>query len=187
MNEKVKQKGISNFAALILVAVGYPAGALLWSALYVAIQKDGLILNPTEKDEQLKSQQLSKNNALSIVKKWWLKRESIMAPPYDPRVARSVISKGPLWNELNRKGGAVDWLKKNNQYYEYLKTDVVEVVSFDSMLVRPILTIKVRSVLKRRGNGVNVKEDNTSDFEYIFGKEDGSWKLWDYRKAKIQK
>ena len=67
MNEKVKQKGISNFAALILVAVGYPAGALLWSSLYVAIQKDDLIVNPTEKDEQLKAQQLSKNNALSIV------------------------------------------------------------------------------------------------------------------------
>lgn len=184
MKEQIQPKGLSNIVALTLVLIGYPIGALMISLGYIVIEKKGAPFSIAEPANIKQNTQLSQADAINIVKDWWSKREKIMAPPYDSSLASDVIADGPLWNELNRDGGSVQWLKANKQYYEYRSTDIKKVVSYAANQDRPSLVIKVRSVLYLKGPNLNKKEDSTSDFKYIFGEENGKWKLWDYNQLK---
>ena len=180
MKEQIQPKGLSNIVALTLVVIGYPIGALMLSLGYVVIEKKGASFRIVDSANFKQNTQLSQAEAINIVKEWWSKREKIMAPPYDPSIASDIIAEGPLWNELNRDGGSVQWLQANKQYYEYRSTDIKQVISYVAKQDRPSLVVKVRSVLHLKGTNLNKKEDSTSDFKYIFSEENGKWKLWDY-------
>ncbi|MFM5889552.1 MAG: IMS domain-containing protein, partial [Dolichospermum sp.] len=56
---------------------------------------------------------LSQDEALSLVTRWYSAKSRIFAPPFD-RELLSELSTGRLYKRVN---GSIDWLEKYNRYY----------------------------------------------------------------------
>lgn len=179
---KITQSGFSNRTALIIIATCYPLGIISLSLVYVASNQlsSGVVsldLAPSN------SQNLTEQEAISIIQSWWNVRPKIFASPYDPSAAADVVADGPLWRDLNKSDGPVAWLRNNNQYYVYGSTSVDRVVSFDSSnSSSPSVVVTVSTNDTLVGPNINRPSSSTGNYRYTFAKENNKWKIWNYEK-----
>lgn len=102
--------------------------------------------------------------------------------PYDTNVADRIVAEGPLWSDLTKTNGSIDWLKSNNSYYSYNTSRVNNVIRFTPSQTMPSLLVSVTedSVLHSpNGSDPSV---STKNYLYTLKEENGVWKVWDYRK-----
>ncbi|MEY2644415.1 MAG: hypothetical protein RLZZ611_1064 [Cyanobacteriota bacterium] len=125
---------------------------------------------------------LDEGQARAVVEQWLSVKSQIFAPPYDTNVADRIVAEGPLWTDLTKTNGSIDWLKSNNSYYSYNSTRVNNVIRFTPSATMPTLLVSVTedSVLHSpKGSDPSV---STSNYLYTLKQENGVWKVWDYRK-----
>ena len=176
-------RGFSNKTALIILTIGYPLGIILSTITYISGEKDTFWTSaPSEKAQANKS--INWKIAKGLLNSWWNSRTSVFGPPYDPSKVKTYIADGPYWKDINSPKGPVAWLKKNNQYYIYEKTEIVKVESFDTKLKRPKMIAIIDSSTVLKGTGVNNKKASKITIEYTFAYEDGRWKIWDMQPVK---
>ncbi|MFM6083224.1 MAG: ARC6/PARC6 family protein, partial [Dolichospermum sp.] len=80
---------------------------------------------------------LSQDEALSLVTRWYSAKSRIFAPPFD-RELLSELSTGRLYKRVN---GSIDWLEKYNRYYTYNRSEITKVVDFSNYGSRPYIKI----------------------------------------------
>ena len=176
-------RGFSNKTALILLTICYPLGIILSSVVYISYEKDTFWTSITSK-RGLKDKSINWKIASSLLDSWWNSRSTVFGPPYDPSKVKKYIANGPYWKDINSSNGPVAWLKKNNQYYIYKKTEIVNVESFDTKLEKPKMVAIIDSSTVLMGKGTNDKEENKITMEYTFAYENDRWKIWEMRQVR---
>ena len=176
-------RGFSNKTALIILTIGYPIGIILSTITYISGEKDTFWNSaPSEKTQENRS--INWEIAKGLLNSWWNSRTSVFGPPYDPSRVETYIANGPYWKDINSPKGPVAWLKNNNQYYVYEKTEIVKVESFDTKLEKPKMIAIIDSSTVLKGKGVNNKKASKITLEYTFAYEDERWKIWDMQPVK---
>ena len=176
--------GFTNQTALLLIATCYPLGIAGLALIYTFTSQSGTSWSPPQLGSPVSQTQMSEQEARSVIEAWWSVRSRVFASPYDVSAASDSVSSGPLWTDLTKADGPVNWLRNNNQYYTYQSTTIQRVISFDSTSPEhPSIVISVSSQDTLNGPGVYRPSSSTSNFRYIFAKEDGKWKIWNYEKV----
>jgi hypothetical protein len=183
-SENPVTRGFSNQTALFLIAVGYPLGLAGLAAIYSDKIHTNSSFSPSNQVRVVQQEQFTEQTAKSVIKEWWGVRSRIFASPYDASAASESVAAGPLWNDLNKVDGPVAWLKNNNQYYTYQSTQIERVVAFNPQQVNsPSIVVTVKSQDTLDGPGIHRPSSNRGNFKYIFAKEGGRWKIWNYEKV----
>jgi len=190
-----KDGGFSNQVALVIMLTLYPLGicfsaivtTLLWPVVednFVASGVKESLYSDHKEGRSERESNLDEQESIEIVRKWWSKRSSIFAPPYNTYVAQDVIAQGgPLWRDLTKTNGPVDWLRKNNTWHSYQQTNIEKIKSFDnrSNPNRPVLVLLIRTKTTKHTPKGSKVASSTKDFTYSFAREYGVWKIWDYK------
>ena len=190
-----KDGGFSNQVALVIMLTLYPLGicfsaivtTLLWPVVEDNFVSSGVkesLYSDHKEGRSERESNLDEQESIEIVRKWWSKRSSIFAPPYNTYVAQDVIAQGgPLWRDLTKTNGPVDWLRKNNTWHSYQQTNIEKIKSFDnrSNPNRPVLVLLIRTKTTKHTPKGSKVASSTKDFTYSFAREYGVWKIWDYK------
>ena len=133
-------------------------------------------------EERITGYYISEAQAKSIVLKWLNSKSQIFAPPFNLNLASEIISKGPLWTDLTRPNGSIDWLKKYNRYYTYPTIRLNKVISFKASTTMPSIVVSIREIsILHTPNGKKTSNDNYT-WIYTLKKENSFWKIWDYKR-----
>ena len=75
---------------------------------------------------------IAQDQALRLVEQWLRMKPRIFAPPFDTSGMDSiVIASGPMFNDITKKGGSIDWLRSNSSHYNFTELKVLSLKSFD--------------------------------------------------------
>ena len=124
--------------------------------------------------------------AFEIVKKWYAAKPRIFAPPFDESLVDQYTTGKLHYNTTrNNGGGSMGWLRSNDCYYEYDFSKIEGVVSFDNSGTRPSLKVKVHEKLQLHGPNKAGCDNPPSSYRknvtYWFEKDNGVWKIYDYK------
>jgi hypothetical protein len=131
------------------------------------------------------SNQLSRTEALEIVKKWYAAKPRIFGPPYDISLVRQLAT-GRLYTSTTKPDGSVAWLKNNNAYYTYKSSEITNILEFSNSGRQPYIKVSVAEELYLYGrNGISRTNSGfyRGNFIYTFQKENGVWKIYDSKKV----
>ena len=120
--------------------------------------------------------------ARTVLGEWLRVKSNIFAPPFDQTLLDAVVSAGPLWQDITKPGGSIAWLKENNRYYSYNKIEVVSVANFTPDLEHPSIIATIAEDRVLHGPNGNEPGKSTDRYLYTFAKENGRWKIYDYKK-----
>lgn len=197
---KDSSRGFSNQQALLVLLICFPIGLIGLGLVVVLLQRPGSQVvqpqqpppreQPSEPNPPIQplsppSPQpsgLSELQARGIVEEWLSVKPQIFAPPFNTELADQVVAAGPLWTDLTKTDGSIEWLRSNNSYYSYTAIKVNQVIRFLPSPSMPSIVVSVSedSILHSpRGNKAS---SSTSNWLYTLKEEDGRWKIWDYRK-----
>lgn len=123
---------------------------------------------------------MTQDEAVAVVKQWLAAKHKIFAPPYDQQLA-ATLTTGPLYADLTRAGGSIDWLMKNNSFYRYGAQTIDAVLQFTIDGTTPTLEVRVTEdstlYLRNRPARTTQKPDR---FRYRFEFVGDRWKILDY-------
>ncbi|MCP9819863.1 ARC6/PARC6 family protein [Synechococcus sp. Cruz-9H2] len=125
---------------------------------------------------------LNQLEARAIVEQWLTVKSQIFAPPFNADLADQVVAAGPLWTDITKTDGSIQWLKNNNSYYSYTTIKVNEVISFLPSPSMPSIVVSVTEASILHSPNGNKASSNTNNWLYTLREEGGRWKIWDYRK-----
>ena len=132
------------------------------------------------------SSDLTRSQAISLVESWLNGKSEIFAHPFDQSlVRRYTYTDGPLYHDITKPGGSIDWLRSNNSYYDYDDTTITEIISFSGSGSRPELVVTIyEETTLNTPTGVDYSSSAVGSrrYSYSFVKENGSWKIFDYRR-----
>ena len=194
--------GFTNQQALLVLIICFPLGLIAIGFLVILLQRPATklpesansspnngTLIPSLPAGKLPSKDLSTNQgglsemkARSIVEKWLSLKSQIFAPPYDTKIADTVVAEGPLWTDLIKPDGSIEWLKSNNSYYSYTSIRVNSVISYTPSDTMPSIVVSVTENSILHSSAGSEPSLSTNNWNYTLRKENGDWKIWDYRK-----
>ena len=206
LNIQHRQAGFTNQQALLLLLICFPVGLIFLGLLVMLLQRpipqpvspsESAPQRPAEPEPlderpseiqprkpipQVPSSGLGQPEARAVVEQWLTVKSQIFAPPFDTDLADQVVANGPLWRDLTKTDGSIQWLKNNNSYYTYDRIRVDQVIRFNPSPTMPSIAVRVteKSILNSP-KGRN-PSSSTNDWLYTLKKEGGAWKIWDYRK-----
>lgn len=125
---------------------------------------------------------LTQEQARSIIEQWLTVKSQIFAPPFNTELADQVVAAGPLWTDLTKPDGSIQWLKNNNSYYTYSVIKVNRVVRYLPSPSMPSIVVSVTETSVLHSPKGREESSGTNDYLYTLKKETGRWKIWDYRK-----
>ena len=109
-------------------------------------------------------------------------KSQIFAPPFNTDLADQVVAAGPLWTDLTKPDGSIQWLKNNNSRYSYSIIRVNRVIRFIPSIAMPSIVVSVTEDSTLHSPKGSEKSSSTNDWLYTLKEETGRWKIWDYRK-----
>lgn len=125
----------------------------------------------------------SQSLAVQLVRDWLNARSQVFAPPFNREIASQYTS-GPLYYDITKPNGSIDWLQSNNFYFIYRGSNVDKVWSFKTSESQGFLEVTVsedRSLFGPKGEESPQSGKTVKKLFYIFKKENGSWKIYDYK------
>lgn len=128
--------------------------------------------------------ELTQEQALAIVQRWYSAKPRIFAPPFDTTLVDELAT-GKFYEDRMKPGGSIDWLRSNNSYYAYNYSRINDVVSYSNKGQKPTIVVSVEEELYLHGaNRIDSKNSGLSkgNFVYFFEKDNGVWKISDYYK-----
>lgn len=129
----------------------------------------------------------TQNEAVELVSSWLSQKGRVFSHPFDLSPAQQYIStSGPLYHDISKPDGSVDWLRKNNAYYQYRESRITQVSSYYTSGSMPELAVSIyedKTLNTPKGVDSTVSGSSTQTFVYSFVKENGTWKIFDYREG----
>lgn len=205
---RLKERGFSNQQALLLLLLVFPIGLVGLGFAILLIQRQGSITPqassppaqpavpntadrpttiqplPSQKEVATAQAGLSQPQARAIVEEWLTVKSQIFAPPFNTELADQVVAAGPLWRDLTKPGGSIQWLKNNNSYYSYPTIRVNRVSSYSPSSTMPTIVVSVTEATTLHSPKGNETSTSTKDWIYTLKEEGGRWKIWDYKPKK---
>lgn len=126
---------------------------------------------------------LSQDQAVALVNQWLKVKSQVFAPPFNTGLASKYIT-GPLYRDITKANGTIDWLRNNKAYYVYKESEIKQVWSFASSATRPALKVKIsenRILFSPQGIDYSQSGTSTGNYTYYFVTEQGVWKIYDYQ------
>jgi hypothetical protein len=128
---------------------------------------------------------LSQNEALDIVQRWYGAKPRMFAPPFDTSLVDELTT-GTIHYKTVGTDGSIPWLRRNDAYYKYAKSEIRRVLDFSNSGSQPYIKVKIFEELYLYGrNGID--RDNSGQYQgnfiYWFEKDNGIWKISDYKKV----
>lgn len=196
------RSGFTNQQALLVLIICFPLGLIAIGFLVILLQRPATQLPESansspnsgtlipslpagklpSKDLSTNQGELSEMQARSIVEKWLSLKSQIFAPPYDTKIADTVVAEGPLWTDLTKPDGSIEWLKSNNSYYSYTSIRVNSVINYIPSDTMPSIVVSVTENSVLHSSAGSEPSLSTNNWNYTLRKENGDWKIWDYRK-----
>jgi hypothetical protein len=137
-----------------------------------------------ENDNLQPENDISQEQALELVRKWYAAKTRIFAPPFD-RDLLNELATGKLYQRVGGEGGSIDWLQKYNRYYTYNKSAITNIMGFSSSGSRPYIKVRVVEELYLQGEK-GIDKTNSGEYKidyiYFFTKENGTWKIYNNEK-----
>ena len=137
-----------------------------------------------ENDNLQPENDISQEQALELVQKWYAAKPRIFAPPFD-RDLLNELATGKLYQRVGGEDGAIDWLQKYNRYYTYNKSAITNIMGFSSSGSRPYIKVRVVEELYLQGEK-GIDKTNSGEYQinyiYFFAKENGTWKIYNNEK-----
>ncbi len=125
-------------------------------------------------------------SARQLVESWLSHKKTIFSSPYDlSRLNQFIVDPGPLYSDITRSGGSVDWLKTNKASYFYKELNILNVSDFRQFPDRAHLTVKVLEDLELRtpqGTDKSKSGRKSQSWIYELKLHNGKWLVYDYRK-----
>ena len=202
-----KERGFSNQQALLLLLLVFPIGLVGLGLVVLLIQRQGAVTPqasspppaqttvpspqdrpttiqplPSRKEASTAQAGLSQQQARAIVEEWLSVKSQIFAPPFNTELADQVVALGPLWTDLTKPDGSIQWLRNNNSYYSYSTIRVNRVIRYLPSPSMPSIVVSVTEVSTLHSPKGDETSTNTKDWIYTLKEEGGRWKIWDYRK-----
>lgn len=125
---------------------------------------------------------LDESQARSVLEAWLRVKASVFAPPFDQALLDTVVSAGPLWQDITKQGGSISWLKENHRYYTYARIQVVSVSDFMPSDEHPSLVATIEEDQVLHGPDGSQPKHSNDRYLYTFARENGRWKIYDYKK-----
>ena len=204
---KDSTRGFTNQQALLVLLICFPIGLIALGVLVILIQRPAPRIaqpqqtpnleqpsnrsttiqplpSPPQPAPQPAPQQsgLSELDARAIVEQWLTVKSQIFAPPFDTDLADKIVASGPLWADITKTGGSIDWLRNNDSYYSYSTIKVNQVVRFLPSATMPSIVVSVTEDSILHSPKGNKATSSNSNWIYTIKEEGGAWKIWDYRK-----
>ena len=127
---------------------------------------------------------ISQEQALELVQKWYAAKPRIFAPPFD-RDLLNELATGKLYQKVGGEEGAIDWLQKYNRYYTYNKSAITNIMGFSNSGSRPYIKVRVVEELYLQGEK-GIDKTNSGEYQidyiYFFAKDNGTWKIYNNEK-----
>ena len=137
-----------------------------------------------ENDNLQPENDISQEQALELVQKWYAAKPRIFAPPFD-RDLLNELATGKLYQRVGGEDGSIDWLQKYNRYYTYNKSEITNVMGFSSSGSRPYIKVRIIEELYLQGEK-GLDKTNSGEYQidyiYFFAKENGTWKIYSNEK-----
>lgn len=135
--------------------------------------------NPTSSSDAVAFE----NEAKELVQSYLSAKKDIFGKSYNKNAAK-VYTTGLLLQDIIKPGGSVDWLSSNGYHYTYSKSKVDRVWS-SANDANPRILVRVtedRTLYRQDGNiDSSQTGESTANFIYYLTKEDGKWKIRDFR------
>lgn len=132
------------------------------------------------------SVQLDATNARKLVEAWLSYKKTIFSSPYDlSRLDQFVVNPGPLYSDITRSGGSVDWLRSNRASYFYNELIIEGVSDFRQFPDRAHLNVKILEDIElRTPQGVDQSKSGRKSQTWVYELKlhNGKWLVYDYRK-----
>ena len=125
---------------------------------------------------------LTKEEALSIVSGWYEAKPKMFAYPYDKNLVDKYAT-GKLYYETVEKdgGGSIGWLKRNDCYYTYDFSNIDNVWLFSTSGMRPLLKVQISEKLQLQGSSSSGCNNRPRSYQknvsYWFEKDNANWKI----------
>ncbi len=129
---------------------------------------------------------LTQEQALAIVQKWFEAKPRIFAPPFDTSLIDELAT-GKFHYDETKPGGSIDTLRSSNSYYTYNYSRINDVIEFTNSGKRPAIIVSIEEELYLHGpNGIDSEYSGKYKNKriYYFGKDNGQWKISDSQKVK---
>ena len=198
---KESSGGFSNQQALLVLLICFPLGLIGLGLLVILLQRPAAQMAQPQQNQSSQSlphqtpakplpvpspaplsSGLNELQARAIVEEWLSVKPQIFASPFNTDLADKVVAAGPLWTDLTKTDGSIDWLKKNNSYYSYASIKVNEVTRFSPSPSMPSIVVSVSENSILHSPLGNKPSLTTNNWLYTLKEEGGRWKIWDYRK-----
>jgi len=129
---------------------------------------------------------LTQEQALAIVQRWFEAKPRIFAPPFDTSLVDELAT-GKFHDDETKPGGSIDTLRSSNSYYTYNYSRINDVIEFTNSGKRPAIIVSTEEELYLHGpNGID--SDYSGKYKnkriYYFDKDNGQWKISDSQKIK---
>jgi hypothetical protein len=127
---------------------------------------------------------ISQEQALELVQKWYAAKSHIFAPPFD-RDLLNELTTGKLYQRVGGAGGSIDWLQQYNRYYTYNKSEITNIMGFSNSGSNPYIKVRIIEELYLQGEK-GIDKTNSGEYQidyiYFFAKENGTWKIYSNEK-----
>ncbi|MCW9683248.1 ARC6/PARC6 family protein [Dolichospermum planctonicum UHCC 0167] len=127
---------------------------------------------------------ISQEQALELVEKWYAAKPRIFAPPFDKDLLNELAT-GKLYQRVGGEDGSIDWLQKYNRYYTYNKSAITNIMGFSNSGSRPYIKVRVVEELYLQGEK-GIDQTNSGEYQidyiYFFAKDNGTWKIYNNEK-----
>ncbi|MBL6800212.1 MAG: ARC6/PARC6 family protein [Synechococcus sp. BS307-5m-G37] len=197
--------GFSNQQALLVLLLVFPIGLVGLGLVVLLFQRQATVATaptpapqaverpepsersttiqplPPQKQPLAQPSGLTQQQARAIVEQWLTVKSQIFAPPFNTDLADQVVASGPLWTDLTKPDGSIQWLKNNNSYYSYSAIKVNRVIRYMPSPSMPSIVVSVTESSVLHSPKGTEPSFSTKDWLYTLKEESGRWKIWDYR------
>ena len=134
------------------------------------------------------NQSFDQKQALDLVSRWLNYKSTLYAEPFDTSKLDQFATKtGKLYQDITKKGGAIDWLRQRSYYYKFKTAKVKKVISFKSLTDTAQLKVEVIEDLDLvTPSGVDPTQSGLKQNVWIYRfKQDSSeqWRIEDSSKS----
>lgn len=126
---------------------------------------------------------MTQGKAVNLIQQWLQAKQRLFAPPYDRKIA-SNLTTGKLYQDLTSSGGSINWLEKNNSYYEYGIQSIKDIKRFttdDNSFIIVASIIESSTFFNGQVGSRKITPAGRSTIRYEFVKVNGFWLLKDYQ------
>ena len=124
--------------------------------------------------------------ARQLVESWLAYKKTIFSSPFDISALQSyIVNPGPLYSDITKPGGSIEWLRSNNYSYYYKELLILGSSEFRQFPDRAHITVQIIEDLElRTPNGIDSSKSGrkTQSWVYELKLNQGKWLVYDYRK-----